>query len=286
MRLRNSGTITFAVALLLGIACRGGEKDPESPSAAGPNEVTVIANEYAFQMPDTIPAGLTKFRLVDQGKEPHHLFVMKLEGGKKASDMFAALKAAGPAGGPPPAWMHPVGGPNAPVAGGGESNATLVLDAGEYAAFCVIPTPQGAPHFMLGMIKGFTVTPTQSSVVILPKADLTITLRDYDFDLSSPLTSGHHVIAVTNSAAQPHELVINRFAEGQSVAQFAAWGEKPGGKTVPGEGMGGVTDIPPGKTVVIEGDFPPGRYGFVCFTRDKNGKPHHVHGMMKEFTVQ
>jgi hypothetical protein len=248
--------------------------------------VTVIANEYAFQMPDSIPAGLTKFRLIDQGKEPHNLFVMKLEEGKKASDMFAALKAMGPASGPPPTWMHPVGGPNAPVAGG-ESNATLILEPGEYAALCIIPTPQGAPHVMLGMIKGFTVTPAaQPAVAELPKADLTITLTDYDFVLSGPLTSGRHVIAVTNSAAQPHELVINRFGEGQTNAQFAAWGEKPNGKPIPAHGMGGVTDILPGKTVVIENDFPPGRYGFVCFTRDKNGKPHHTLGMMKEFTVE
>jgi hypothetical protein len=282
---RRSSIISFAFAISLGIGCRPADRNAEPAGTASPNEVTVIANEYAFQMPDTIPAGLTKFRLVDQGKEPHHLFVMKLEDGKKASDMFAALKA-GPGGGPPPTWMHPVGGPNAPVAGG-ESNATLVLEAGEYAAFCVVPTPQGAPHFMLGMIRGFTVTPSAQPVAALPKADLTITLQDYDFVLSGPFTSGRHVIAITNSGTQPHEVVISRFAAGQSAAQFAAWGEKPGGKTVPGHPMGGTTDIPPGKTVVIEGDFPPGRYGFICFTRDKkDGKPHHEHGMLKEFTVQ
>jgi hypothetical protein len=248
--------------------------------------VTVVAREYAFQMPDSIPAGLTTFRLVDEGKEPHHLFVMKLEGGKKASDMFAALKAAGPAGWPLPAWMHPVGGPNVSAAGG-ESNATLNLEPGDYAAFCVVPTPQGAPHFMLGMINGFTVTPSVKPAAVLPKADLTITLKDYDFVLSRPLTSGPHVIAITNAGMQPHEVVINRLGEGQSIAQFAAWGEKPGGKSVPAHPMGGATDIPPGKTVVIEGTFPPGRYGFVCFTRDKkDGKPHHVLGMMKEFVVQ
>jgi hypothetical protein len=285
MTFRSSGIVTFAVTLLLGIGCRGAGKDEGALPSAAPNVVTVIAREYAFQMPDSIPAGLTTFRLIDQGKEPHHLYVMKLEEGKKASDMFAALKAMGPAGGPPPTWMHPVGGPNAPVVGG-ESNATLMLEPGEYAAFCIIPTPKGAPHFMLGMIKGFTVTPSAKPAAALPEADLTITLTDYDFVLSQPLTSGRHVIAITNAATQPHEVVINRFSEGQTNAQFAAWGEKPDGKSIPAHGMGGVTDILPGKTVVIENDFPPGRYGFVCFTRDKNGKPHHMLGMQKEFIVQ
>ena len=288
MQVIGSGSIAVVLALSVAVAAGAQSKSKGRFAPAGSNVVTVTANEYAFDMPTSIPAGLTTFRLVDKGKEPHHLFVMKLEQGKTASDLFAALKAAGPAGGPPPAWMRPVGGPNAPVPGGGESNATLVLEPGEYAALCVIPTPQGAPHFMMGMVKGFTVTPSvRRAVAALPKADLTITLKDYDFVLSRPLTSGRHVIAITNAASQPHEIVINRFGPGQTAAKFAAWGEKPEGRTVPSHPMGGLTDIPPGKTVVIEGNFPPGRYGFVCFTRDKkDGKPHHVHGMMREFVVK
>jgi len=281
------GSVALVLAVSMGVPAEAQSKSKGRFAPAGSNVVTVTANEYAFDMPTSIPAGLTTFRLVDKGKEPHHLFVMKLEQGKKASDLFAALKAMGPAGGPPPGWMRVVGGPNSPVPGGGEANATLVLEPGEYAAFCVIPTPHGAPHFMMGMIKGFTVTPSVARAAALPKADLTITLKDYDFVLSRPLTSGRHVIAVTNAASQPHEVVINRFGPGQTNAKFAAWGEKPEGKTVPSQPMGGLTDIPPGKTVVIEGNFPPGRYGFVCFTRDKkDGKPHHVHGMMKEFVVK
>src|SRR5687767_1461174 len=281
---RNAG-LALALTMCATISVEAQSKSKGRFAPAGSNVVTVIANEYAFDMPTSIPAGLTTFRLIDKGKEPHHLFVMKLEQGKKASDFFAAFKAMKP-GTPPPAWVRPVGGPNAPVAGG-ETNATLTLEPGEYVAFCVIPTPQGAPHIMMGMIKGFTVTPVKRYAAPLPKADLTITLKDYDFILSRPLTSGRHVIAVTNAASQPHEIVINRFGPGQTNAKFAAWGEKPEGKTVPSHPMGGLTDIPPGKTVVIEGNFPPGRYGFVCFTRDKkDGKPHHVHGMMKEFVVK
>ena len=283
------GTRSLATALAFSIALTADAQTKSKGrfAPAGSNVVTVIAHDYAFDMPTSIPAGLTTFRLVDKGKEPHHLFVMKLEQGKKASDMFAALKAMGPAGGPPPAWMRPAGGPNA-ASPGTETNATLTLEPGEYAAFCVIPTPKGAPHFMMGMIKGFTVTPAaKSAAAALPKADLTITLKDYDFVLSRPLTKGRHVIAVTNAGTQPHEIVITRFGPGQSNMQFAAWGEKPQGKTAPGHSMGGITDILPGKTVVIEQTFPPGRYGFICFTRDKkDGKPHFLHGMQKEFVVK
>lgn len=282
-----SSKIAIALAFSVALTADAQTKSKGRFAPAGSNVVTVVAHDYAFDMPTSIPAGLTTFRLIDKGKEPHHLFVMKLEQGKKASDMFAALKAMGPAGGPPPAWMRPVGGPNA-AAPGAETNATLTLEPGEYAAFCVIPTPKGAPHFMMGMIKGFTVTPAaKRSAAALPKADLTITLKDYDFVLSRPLTKGRHVIAVTNAGTQPHEVVINRYGPGQTNMQFAMWGEKPDGKTAPGHVMGGVTDILPGKTVVIEQTFPPGRYGFICFTRDKkDGKPHFLHGMQKEFVVK
>src|SRR5216117_759263 len=40
--------------------------------AAGPSLITITATDYAFGVPDTIPAGLTTFRLVNQGKELHH----------------------------------------------------------------------------------------------------------------------------------------------------------------------------------------------------------------------
>ena len=281
------GGVAFVLAFSVAVTASGQSKSKGRFAPAGSNVVTVVANDYAFDMPTSIPAGLTTFRLVDKGKEPHHFFVMKLDQGKKASDLFAALKAMGPAAGPPPTWMRPVGGPNA-AAPGAETNATLTLEPGEYAAFCVIPTPKGAPHVMMGMIKGFTVTPAAKiSAAALPPADLTITLKEYDFVLSRPLTKGRHVIAVKNTGTQPHELVINRYGPGQSNMQFAMWGEKPEGKTAPGHVMGGITDILPGKTVVIEQTFPPGRYGFICFTRDKkDGKPHFLHGMQKEFVVK
>ena len=38
-----------------------------APRAAGPSLITITATDYAFGVPDTIPAGLTTFRLVNQG---------------------------------------------------------------------------------------------------------------------------------------------------------------------------------------------------------------------------
>ena len=95
-----------------------------------PNIVSVIAHEYAFTMADSLPAGLTTFRLDDQGKELHHITLVRLDSGKTISDLMAAMKTEGA---PPPAWMQFVGGPNTPEPGS-IANATLNLTPGYYVA--------------------------------------------------------------------------------------------------------------------------------------------------------
>jgi hypothetical protein len=245
--------------------------------------VKVEARDFALALPDTIPAGLTTFRLVNLGKQEHHLSLVRLDPGKTPADALAALIAAGQ--GPRPAWMHPAGGLNA-IMPGAESGVTLELQPGTYLAFCEVPGPDPTPHFMKGMVKGFTVTPSMHQAA-LPKADLTVTLTDYAFTFSRPLTSGHHVIAVTNAAQQGHMMVINHYPPGQGIKEFLAWAYNPQGKPAPGTALGGVSELAPGETVVIEEDFPPGHYSLLCFTADaRDGKPHFVHGMQQEFDVK
>ena len=249
----------------------------------GPNVVTVVAHDFAFDLAPSIPAGLTTFRLLNKGKQEHHFSLMRLDKGKTVADGFAALIKAGQ--GVRPAWMHPVGGPNA-ISPGGESRATVVLQPGNYMAYCEVPGPDPAPHFAKGMVKGLVVT-GPASTASLPTADVAIKLTDFDFVFSRPLTRGHHVIAVTNTGTQPHMLVIQRHPTGKGNKEFLDWAFNPKGQSAPSQGMGGVTEIAPGATVVMEGNFAPGRYGLICFVPDtKTGKPHFMLGMQKEITVK
>jgi hypothetical protein len=255
--------------------------------AAGANVVTVVATDFALQLPASLPAGLTTFRLLNHGKQMHHLSVMRLDSGKTVSDGFAALVKAGH--GARPAWMHPVGGPNA-SAPGGESNATLVVEPGNYLAFCEIPGPTPMPHYMKGMVRGFVVA-APSRAAMLPHADLALKMTDYDFVFSHPLTRGMHTIAVTNAASQSHMLVIHRVPSGEAAGTgaktFVAWAKDPNNRPAPGVAYGGVTEIAPGTTVVTSQKFEPGTYLLICFVPDtKDGKPHFMHGMQKEIVVQ
>jgi len=260
---------------------------------AGSNVVDVVARDYAFDVPTRIPAGLTTFRLRNEGPDLHHIYLVKLAPGKTMADVFTYMQQ--PSDAPSfPSWATPVGGPNTPRPGGGESNATLDLEAGEYAMLCVIPAKDGMPHVMKGMAKAITVTPAARPTrpasghpdTPAPKADVTMTLRDYDFALDRPLRAGKQLVAVRNGAAQPHEVFIARLAPGKTVQDLLKWIEKPDGPP-PGEPMGGTTDIGTGGTNYIGLDLAQGEYGLICFSFDrKDGRPHFMHGMIKQLTVK
>jgi hypothetical protein len=64
---------------------------------------------------------------------------------------------ASPVGGEPagPPFTE-IGGMQA-LASGLAGWLVLDLEPGEYVAVCFVPTAEGVPHLMLGMIQGFTV---------------------------------------------------------------------------------------------------------------------------------
>jgi hypothetical protein len=258
----------------------------EGPRTAKANVVTVTTVDYAFQAPDTIAAGRTTLRLVNNGKDFHHIWLIKLEGGHTLPELVEATKTQGPL----PKWAVDVGGPNSPMPGG-ESSATLDLDPGKYVMVCVIPAmTDGQPHFMKGMMKELTVAARhgveQAGKSVAPAPDVTMTLDDYTFNTSAPITTATKTIRIRNVAAQSHEVVIMKLDAGVTPEQFLQALEKPQGPP-PGKILGGVTGIAKGRTIDLSATFTPGDYTLLCFVPDaKDGKPHIAHGMVKNFTVK
>lgn len=268
-------------AVLTGVACHRPARQ-----AAGPAVVTITATDYAFGGPDTIPAGLTTFRLINRGKELHHASLMRLDAGKTVADFQTGLQAAMQSHAPPPPWMAFVGGPNA-VTLGDTAIATQVLEPGSYVFVCWIPTLEGVPHVLKGMMHPLVVTAAAAPPAAEPATDLTIKLTDYDFQLSQPLRAGRHVVRVENGGMQPHEIVIAALSSGKTLQDFIAWekgGEK--GPLPTGEWMGGVTTLDVGGHSQFTTTFAPGNYLLLCFWPDtKDGKPHLMHGMGKEIRI-
>ncbi|MFL5385941.1 MAG: hypothetical protein ACJ8GN_25780 [Longimicrobiaceae bacterium] len=270
-----------AAAAVAAAACGRAEAAPAVQAlAAPPRVVTVVARDFAFQAPDEVQAGLVTIQLQNRGTNLHHMAIMKLDDGKTLQDLFAAFQA----GGAPPAWAHDVGGPNAPDPGS-DANATMFLEPGNYALLCFVDMPDHVPHVMKGMAKPLRVTPA-----VVPAAaraitgDVTMTLSDYTFTLSKPITRGVHTIRVENPAAQSHEVELVKLAPGKTLQDLMAWIANPQGPP-PGNAIGGIAGMQHGVVQSFTYDFGPGTYGLICFLPGPDGKPHFMHGMMQEFTV-
>jgi hypothetical protein len=282
---RCSGYALVVAGMLIG--CKTDQPRPAGQEASaqvdsGPSTVHVVARDFAFEAPASIPAGATTIQLTNEGKELHHAQLIKLEEGKTLKDLAQAVKTPGP----PPKWVKFVGGPNA-VPQGKEANATSVLEPGRYALLCFVFGPDGVIHAAKGMVRELEVTgPVASAKETLPPADVTIRMVDYGYEPSAPLKPGRRTIAVENAGPQPHELALLKIAPGKKVADFATWAEGGMKGPPPAEPIGGVVFVDKGARATFTADLEPGTYGLMCFVPDaKDGKPHLAHGMMKEIKV-
>ncbi|MGQ0641398.1 MAG: hypothetical protein ACT4P6_11615 [Gemmatimonadaceae bacterium] len=284
--MKASRTILGALSVVA-LACgRGEQPAADTPVAAVDTPavptIELTASDFAFQGPDTVQAGPTWIRMANAGKEFHHVIVFHLADGHTFEEFLKAVSTSPT----PPEWAHPLGGPIAPSPGGAPTATAVNLGAGTYALICVVPSADGVPHIAKGMARQLTVVPQTAAAAAAPITPTsTITLADYSFTPSTPLSAGKNIIRVVNSASQPHEVVIVRLFPGKTVADIAAFGEKPVGEP-PGEVVGGASFIAGNNENFIDVDLTPGDYGFICFVPDaKDGKPHVAHGMIEQFKI-
>lgn len=263
----------MATALLLA-ACGG--------SAPEIQQVTFTASEYSFEGPTEIEAGLTRIELDNLGQELHHAQLIRLEQGRSMQDLAAAMEE-----GHPPEWITYEGGASVAVPGDGTS-AVVDLEPGSYVLLCVIPDDEGTPHAQHGMVKPVQVTEDGAGQAAAPEADLTMTLRDFEFELSSEVTSGEKTIRVINEGPQPHEVAVVRLAPGTTAEEFLA-ATQPGASEGPPPGMpiGGLQVIEPDADGYFTVNFESGQeYLLICFHPDSNsGAPHAALGMVQTVSV-
>jgi hypothetical protein len=284
-----AGIILGSVAVITLSTGKPGTPTIEKATAASvvskplvkPHVVTVTGKDFKFDAPNEIPAGLTEFRFLNKGPSIHHMQILKLTNGKTFADLRRALARQGP----PPAWMKEVGGPNAP-APGTESNATLMMQPGNYAIICFVDIG-GAPHFTKGMVRPLKVVAASGPAASNPTPDVTATLFDYNFRLSTPIVAGTHTIKVVNNGTQPHEIELVQLAPGKTANDFLTWAGGGMKGPPPAKPIGGVAGLERGMSQSFTANFTPGNYAFICFIPDaKDGKPHFMHGMTKDFSVR
>ena len=144
----------FAFAALVGLAA------PSSPARVAAHDVTVIALDYAYQSPDTLPAGMTTFSLQNKGKVLHEVFIARLPKTVTVAEFVRAAQqlnfmdlAKAHTDGIPPGVLFASPGETSPA------RLSIDLDRGRtYMLFCNLrDTPQSQRHNAMGMFRPIVV---------------------------------------------------------------------------------------------------------------------------------
>jgi hypothetical protein len=245
--------------------------------------LTYRARDYEFDGPEKIAGGWTTVKIINQGQDLHQIQFIKLPEGKTAAN-FRAEMTADPTR--LPRGVQRRSGPNS-VIPGEQALAVIYLEPGEYVLLCGIPDSHGIPHVVHGMLKPLHVAAAPPRPAEMPSADQTITLADFSFELSQPVQAGARTIRVVNKGGQAHEVVVVKLAPGSSVADFLD-AFRPGVAFSPaGKPIGGLVGLDPGREGYFRAEFPPGRYGLICFLPDLVMRaPHFTRGMLLDFEVR
>lgn len=150
--------LLLLIALLLSACGEAANEIVDDPdTAAEPFLLEVIADDFSFELADTVPAGPLEIQLKNAGIEPHQALIYRLNDGVEYEEY---LKSVLDDDSHFPALSARVGGVNYGISPG-EVEAHEESDPyepGTYAVVCFIrETESGKNHYELGMIAPFTV---------------------------------------------------------------------------------------------------------------------------------
>ncbi len=250
----------------------------ESQSKLPGRVVDVRAGEFFFQAPDTIPAGVTTFRLTQIGmmahrlkaglsgralvadsgdatRGSHMLWIVRLDSGKTAGDLYETARA----GDRDPAWATQLGGPGGALPPR-SANATLSLAPGTYALVCYIGgarEDRSRSHFRRGIFRELAVVSHKARNTSLPRPSVRARITgEGSVTFSAPLVKGTQVIHVLNETARAAEFKFQRMRPGVTGRAFLAQSPEAG----PALQWGGLGNVPAGGELLTTIDFAPGEY--------------------------
>jgi hypothetical protein len=129
-------------------------EDEPTPEEAGPP--TIIADEFSYQLPESVPAGKATFKFENIGEQKHIAVFVELLKGKTLDDVNAFIAANG-VGGKTPSWVRPIRKPTGFAKPGDTTKFSGDFTPGDYAILCFIRDPKSKKvHAQLGMTAGLT----------------------------------------------------------------------------------------------------------------------------------
>ena len=303
-------TIVLTGVLLVGMVACQPAAEPESNTGAPP-VLEMTALDYSFAAPDTIRSGWTTLEMANEGSE-HHLFaLLSLPTGKTIGDLQAAvyapfdtirsqlhkgaidsttyrkrLKKLAPS---IPEWYTDktdlMGGVGL-TAPGRTARTTLNLEPGTYVMECYAKTADRRIHALREMIRPLIVT-RDSTGASPPTPDLTVTLSKLQVQADSVISPGTRTVAVRFGEKQKggihghrlQHLSLSRLEGDTSPQDLAQWMEWDPVMPAPVPFLGGVGDMPTGRTAYVQVDLTPGRYAWVLSNPPEQGA-------VRPFTVE
>ncbi len=270
---------SFLVCIIALSACGGSASQTPTATSIQMPAITVQARDDIFQIPTKVQAGLVSITLNNDGPSPHQATVLRLHNNvdyqtfQKTlnSNLVASLQMVDFVGG-----VDTIGPKQSQV-------AILKLTAGQYAIVCYVQGPDGQAHYMHGMITPLVVTDPAISAVT-PQEDNTLTLADYNFTFTQPLSTKVTMLKVINNGPQIHEFVLVKIAPNKTYTDVLNFLKKPSG-IPPFADDGGMAALSPLQYGWIKLHLQPGTYMALCFVPDQKGMPHFMDGMYKSFTV-
>lgn len=271
---RGALVASLGAGLLAG--CAGG--------AGGAHEMTITATEYKYETSGAAVPGANLITLKNGGKEVHHVQLFHLAQGKTMQDLGAGLQA-GDLSKLPGKFEGGVG--QLPPGGSGALEASLA--SGTYAMLCFVPSADGAPHFVKGMMGSFDVQGEENKSAFKAAA-VRLTAKDYAFDGPEKIKAGDVSIELTNAGKDFHEANIFRLGTGVTPEQALKALESEGAPAPAGPPpftpAGGPQGILPGERTQVIAKLEKGNYLLVCFIPDAQNVPHIAKGMVKPITVE
>ncbi len=240
--------------------------------------VVIHAGDFSYRMPDTVPAGLVRLRLIDEGQTPHHAVLTRLEPGQSAAGYLRGV-TSWMKGGAFPGWGDDPGGPGL-VMPGDTAEVAVRLVPGHYLIACFMASPEGVPHFAMGMTRQFDVVATSGATPDTPPAAaVTVDLSDFAFDVSAPLAAGRHWIHIVNGGVQEHEVQLIRILPGHTADEAMTWLRERQGPP-PFRFEGGVSGLARGRDAYLFRDLSAGDYLLLSLIPDRVDRaPQVTHGM-------
>lgn len=282
------------VATALALACGGmlaacGDDDDSdggattSTTATAAKQLAITAAEDAdgeratLTLPSRFAAGVVKITVTNEGRKPHSIQLVRVDGDRTAKDVLDVV-GADSEDSKIPTWLHAAGG----VAGvdpGASSTATQKLEPGKYFVFD--DEEEGKDR----EVKALTVT-GEAVDGELPKAPATITASEYKFTTSG-IKAGDNTVLFENVGKELHHVLAFPMREGATIAKVVKFFRTEKGRApISGKPLGTIV-LDGGFSQVVEMTFKPDTsYALVCFIPDRNGGPPHAFkGMVNRLDV-